>query len=174
KTIPVNGVKWEDAGSIELVSSGALLGEQQYLFERIEDEQIEAQVKKLTDTRAKNMETDSQKVTPIKEEMKFDDFMKMDLRVGEVKAAEKVVKSDKLIKLTVDTGADTRIIVSGIAKHFSAEEMVGKKVTVLANLAPRKIMGIESQGMLLFAENPDGSLKAVNPDSEAENGATIA
>lgn len=174
KTIPVNGVKWENAGSIELVNSGALLGEQQYLFERIEDEQIEAQVKKLTDTRAKNMETDSQKVTPIKEEMKFDDFMKMDLRVGEVKAAEKVEKSDKLIKLTVDTGADTRIIVSGIAKHFSAEEMVGKKVTVLANLAPRKIMGIESQGMLLFAENPDGSLKAVNPDSEAENGATIA
>ncbi len=174
KTIPVNGVKWEDAGSIELVNSGALLGEQQYLFERIEDEQIEAQVKKLTDTRAKNMETDSQKVTPIKEEMKFDDFMKMDLRVGEVKAAEKVEKSDKLIKLTVDTGVDTRIIVSGIAKHFSAEEMVGKKVTVLANLAPRKIMGIESQGMLLFAENPDGSLKAVNPDSEAENGATIA
>lgn len=174
KTIPVNGVKWEDAGSSDLVNSGAALGEQQYLFERIEDEQIEAQVKKLTDTRAKNMETDSQKVTPIKEEMKFDDFMKMDLRVGEVKAAEKVEKSDKLIKLTVDTGADTRIIMSGIAKHFSAEEMVGKKVTVLANLAPRKIMGIESQGMLLFAENPDGSLKTVNPDPGAENGATIA
>ena len=174
KTIPVNGMKWEDAGTINLVNGGATLGEQQYLFERIEDEQIEAQVKKLTDTRAKNMETESQKVTPIKEEMKFDDFMKMDLRVGEVKAAEKVEKSDKLIKLTVDTGVDTRIIVSGIAKHFSPEEMVGKKVTVLANLAPRKIMGIESQGMLLFAENPDGSLKAVNPESAAENGATIA
>ncbi|MBV6640107.1 MAG: methionine--tRNA ligase [Cyclobacteriaceae bacterium] len=174
KTIPVNGTKWEDTGSTEIVNSGASLGEQQYLFERIEDEQIEAQVKKLTDTRAKNMETDNQKVTPVKEEMKFDDFMKMDLRVGEVKTAEKVEKSDKLIKMTVDTGIDTRTIVSGIAKHFSPEEMVGKKVTVLANLAPRKIMGIESQGMLLFAENSDGSLKAVNPDAAAENGATIA
>ena len=174
KTIPVNGTKWEDTGSTEIVNSGASLGEQQYLFERIEDEQIEAQVKKLTDTRAKNMETDYQKVTPVKEEMKFDDFMKMDLRVGEVKTAEKVEKSDKLIKMTVDTGIDTRTIVSGIAKHFSPEEMVGKKVTVLANLAPRKIMGIESQGMLLFAENSDGSLKAVNPDAAAENGATIA
>ncbi len=174
KTIPVKGMKWNDTGSIEMVDGGASLGEQQYLFERIEDEQIEAQVKKLTDTRAKNMETENQKVTPIKAEMKFDDFIKMDLRVGEVKTAEKVEKSDKLIKMTVDTGVDTRTIVSGIAKHFSPEEMVGKKVTVLANLAPRKIMGIESQGMLLFAENADGSLKAVNPASEAENGATIA
>ncbi len=174
KTIPVKGMKWEDTGSIEMVDGGVSLGGQQYLFERIEDEQIEAQVKKLTDTRAKNMETENQKVTPIKAEMKFDDFMKMDLRVGEVKTAEKVEKSDKLIKMTVDTGVDTRTIVSGIAKHFSPEEMVGKKVTVLANLAPRKIMGIESQGMLLFAENADGSLKAVNPASEAENGATIA
>ncbi|XOV94358.1 MAG: methionine--tRNA ligase [Bacteroidota bacterium] len=173
KTIPVNGQKWDDAGTIKLVNEGARLGEQQYLFENIEDEQIEAQVKKLLDTREKNMASEK-KVTPVKEVMQFDDFMKMDLRVGEVKAAEKVEKSDKLIKLTVDTGVDTRIIVSGIAKHFSPEEMVGKKVTVLANLAPRKIMGIESQGMLLFAENPDGSLKAVNPETAAENGATIA
>ncbi len=174
KTLPVNSKKWIDTGSLNMVDASAKLGEQQYLFEKIEDEQIEAQVKKLTDTKEKNMETDNQKVVPIKEEMKFDDFMKMDLRVGEVKAAEKVEKSDKLIKLTVDTGVDTRIIVSGIAKHFNPEEMVGKKVTVLANLASRKIMGIESQGMLLFAENPDGSLKAVNPEEAAENGATIA
>ncbi len=174
KAIPVNSKKWDDTGSLEMVSEGAKLGEPQYLFERIEDDQIEKQVQKLLDTREKNIRAEKQQVKPIKNEMSYDDFMKMDLRVGEVKAAESVPKSDKLIKLTVDTGADTRIIVSGIAKHFSAEEMVGKKVTVLANLAPRKIMGIESQGMLLFAENPDGSLKAVRPDTTAENGATIA
>jgi methionyl-tRNA synthetase len=96
------------------------------------------------------------------------------MRVGKVLNAEKVEKSNKLLKLVVDTGLDQRTIVSGISKHFTAEEMVGKKVTVLINLAPRKIMGIESQGMLLFAENPDGSLKAVTPDDEAENGAGIS
>ncbi len=173
-TIPVSSKMWDDAGSIDLVGSGLKLGQQEYLFERIEDEQVEAQVQKLLKTKEKNMEEEANQVTPIKSEVKFDDFMKIDLRTGEVKAAELVPKSDKLIKLTVDTGVDTRTIVSGIAKHFSPEEMIGKKVTVLANLAPRKIMGVESQGMLLFAENPDGTLKAVSPDSEAENGSMIA
>lgn len=110
----------------------------------------------------------------LKEEIVFDDFVKMDLRVGEIKTAEKVEKSNKLLKFTVDMGMETRTILSGVAKHFSPEEMIGKKVTVMANLAPRKIMGIESQGMLLFAENSDGKLVAVNPEMEAENGATIS
>jgi methionyl-tRNA synthetase len=113
-------------------------------------------------------------VKPAKELVTFDDFAKMDLRVGQIKTAEKVEKSDKLLKFTVDTGLDTRVIVSGIAKHFTPEEMIGKKVVVLSNLAPRKIMGVESQGMLLFAENADGKLKAVAPDEGAENGAGIS
>ena len=98
----------------------------------------------------------------------------MDLRVGQVLTAEPVLKSNKLLKFTVDTGIDKRTIVSGIAKHFTPEEMIGKKVMVLVNLAPRMIMGIESQGMLLFAENKEGSLKAVVPDAAASNGAGIS
>ena len=119
-------------------------------------------------------EATTPKVSPQKEEIAFDDFMKMDMRVGEILEAEKVEKSNKLLKFKVDTGIDQRTIVSGVAKHFTPEEMVGKKVTVLVNLAPRKIMGIESQGMLLFAENEDGSLKAVAPAGDAENGAGIS
>jgi methionyl-tRNA synthetase len=98
----------------------------------------------------------------------------MDLRVGEILNAESVPKSNKLLKFTVDTGLDRRTIVSGVAKHFSSQEVVGKKVTVLLNLAPRKIMGISSEGMILFAENEDGSLKFVSPDTSAINGAEIS
>ncbi|WP_258099766.1 methionine--tRNA ligase [Marinoscillum pacificum] len=167
--------KWSDAGSIDLLNEGQKIDEPVLLFEKIEDKVVEEQVQKLMDTKKANeAEASASKVTPAKEEMTFDDFMKMDLRVGEIKTAEKVEKSNKLLKFTVDTGLDQRTIVSGIAKHFTPEEMIGKKVTVLANLAPRKIMGIESQGMLLFAENADGSLKAVTPNSEADNGATIS
>ena len=104
----------------------------------------------------------------------YDDFMKMDIRVGEILTAEPVPKSNKLLKFTVDTGLDQRTILSGVAKHFTPEEMIGKKVTVLTNLAPRKIMGVESQGMLLFAENENGDLKAVTPDELSENGAGIS
>ena len=167
--------KWSDAGSIDLLTEGQKIDEPVLLFEKIEDKVVEEQVQKLMDTKKANeAEASATKVTPAKEEMTFDDFMKMDLRVGEIKTAEKVEKSNKLLKFTVDTGLDQRTIVSGIAKHFTPEEMIGKKVTVLVNLAPRKIMGIESQGMLLFAENADGSLKAVTPNGEADNGATIS
>ncbi|MFZ9045628.1 MAG: methionine--tRNA ligase [Cyclobacteriaceae bacterium] len=163
---------WEKAGAGDLVNSGTALGKVGLLFEKIEDATIEAQVNKLQATK-QAMETDKN-VTPQKEVMTYDDFMKMDLRVGEILTAEPVPKSNKLLKFTVDTGIDKRTIVSGIAKHFSPEEMIGSKVTVLANLAPRKIMGVESQGMLLFAENEDGSLKSVTPGDESENGATIS
>ena len=125
--------------------------------------------------KAQNEPTDSSSdVAPAKDEITYDQFIGMDLRVGTVLTAEKVEKSNKLIQMTVDTGLDQRTILSGIAKHFSPEEMVGKKVVVLVNLAPRKIMGVESQGMLLFAENSDGSLQSVTPADESENGATIA
>lgn len=167
-------LSWDLAGSISLLDEHHEIGEGILLFEKIEDETVNAQVQKLMDTKKANEAADQPKIAPAKEEVTFDDFMKMDLRTGEIKTAEKVPKSNKLLKFTVDTGLDERTIVSGVAKHFTPEEMIGKKVVVMANLAPRKIMGIDSQGMLLFAENADGSLKAVSPDQEAENGAGIA
>ena len=166
---------WASAGSMNLLPDGHQLEQPVLLFDKIEDETVAAQVNKLMETKKANEAAAYvPEVSPAKEVASFDDFMKMDLRVGEIKTAEKVEKSNKLLKFTVDTGLDVRTIVSGVAKHFTPEEMIGKKVMVLSNLAPRKIMGVESQGMLLFAENADGTLKAVSPDQAAENGATIA
>ena len=105
------------------------------------------------------MEPATVEVKPLKPEITFDDFSKLDIRIGKVLAAEKMEKSNKLLKLTIDTGVDKRTVLSGIAQHFSPEEMVGKQVTLIANLAPRKMMGIESQGMVLMAEDGDGKLK---------------
>lgn len=175
KMLNQTNIQWDQAGTIDLLDEGSKIEEPILLFEKIEDKVVEEQVQKLMDTKKANeAAAAAPQVTPAKEEVVFDDFMKMDLRVGEIKTAEKVEKSNKLLKFTVDTGLDNRTIVSGIAKHFTPEEMIGKKVVVMANLAPRKIMGIESQGMLLFAENADGSLKAVSPDQSADNGATIS
>lgn len=166
---------WADAGGVDYLANGHQLNKATLLFEKIEDADVEKQVNKLLETKKMNeQETNTPEVPALKDEIVFDDFMKMDLRVGEVKTAEKVEKSNKLLMFTVDMGLETRTILSGVAKHFTPEEMVGKKVTVMANLAPRKIMGVESQGMLLFAENSDGKLVAVNPGKDAENGATIA
>lgn len=142
---------WQELGRTDLLADGHQLGKAELLFEKIEDEQIAAQVAKLEATRAAFEAEKPREVAPQKAEITYDDFAKLDLRVGKVVAAEKVAKADKLLQLTVDTGLDTRTIVSGIAKHFTPEEMVGKTVTVLVNLAPRALKGIESQGMLLFA-----------------------
>ncbi|MDW3195560.1 MAG: methionine--tRNA ligase [Cytophagales bacterium] len=166
---------WKDAGRSDLLAEGQTIAKAQLLFEKIEDAVVQKQVQKLMDTKAQNeKEAAGVTVAPAKDEITYDDFMKMDIRVGEILEAEKVPKSNKLLKFKVDTGIDQRTILSGVAKHFTPEEMIGKKVTVLVNLAPRKIMGVESQGMLLFAENEDGSLKAVAPDTDAENGAGIS
>lgn len=171
----LSSLTWEDAGRQDLLSSGQEITKAELLFEKIEDSVVEKQVQKLMDTKAQNeKEAAGVMVAPVKDEITYDDFMKMDIRVGEILEAEKVPKSNKLLKFKVDTGIDQRTILSGVAKHFAPEEMIGKKVTVLVNLAPRKIMGVESQGMLLFAENEDGSLKAVAPDVDAENGAGIS
>ena len=174
--LDLDSILWSHAGGIDLLPSGHTIKKATLLFEKIEDQTVEAQIKKLMDTKESNKaETSTQpKVAPEKDTVNFDDFMKMDLRVGEILTAEKVEKSNKLLKFTVDTGTDQRTILSGVAKHFTPEEMIGKKVVVMANLAPRKIMGVESQGMLLFAENEDGSLKLVSPDEAAQNGAGIA
>jgi len=169
----IDSKDWNFAGSSDLLKSGHQINKQDLLFTKIDDDVIEQQIQKLKNSKE---EKDSKQtnITPMKEEIQFDDFMKMDIRVGEILSAEPVPKSNKLLRFTVDTGIDKRTILSGIAKHFSPEKMVGKKVTVLANLAPRKIMGIESQGMILFAENEDGSLVSVTPSDTAENGATIS
>ncbi|AZQ43026.1 methionine--tRNA ligase [Nonlabens ponticola] len=167
-------IEWNDiAQKQELLHHGYKINKAELLFSKIEDEQIEAQLQKLEATKAANQIT-TPNLMPQKEETNYDDFMKMDLRVAEILTAEKLPKSNKLMVMTVDTGIDKRTIVSGIAKHFTADELIGRKVTVLANLAPRKLMGVESQGMILLAEDPDGKLVFVNPDDAVVNGATIA
>ena len=165
---------WDQAGSVDLITSGHQLNKAVLLFEKIEDKEVAAQVSKLLKTKKMNeQEGQTSELPAMKEEILFNDFTKIDLRVGEIKTAEKLEKSNKLLKFSVDIGLETRTILSGVAKHFTPQEMIGKKVTVVANLTPREIMGIESQGMLLFAENSDGKLIAVSPDDEAQNGAPI-
>jgi methionyl-tRNA synthetase len=174
-----NGVpNWEKSNQEIVVPAGTQLGESALLFSKIEDEQVEAQRQKLQASAAANEAAKAPSTTekthmPQKDDISFDQFMSMDLRVGTILEAERVPKADRLLKFLVDTGLDQRTIVSGIAKHFSPEEMVGKKVTVLMNLPPRKIRGVESQGMLLMAEDGDGSLRLMAPENGADSGAVI-
>lgn len=149
----------------DIVPAGHQLNAAELLFSQLEDSTIEAQVTKLKAAQEKSLAMNAT-AKPQKDPVTFDDFMKMDIRIGKVLEAEKVAKSDKLLKLLVDTGIDTRTVVSGIAKSYSPEEIVGKQVTMLVNLAPRKIMNIESQGMILMAENAAGKLALVQPDSD--------
>ena len=161
--LPASELKWDNIGCLTLLEPGHELGQAELLFEKIEDAVVEAQLAKLAATKAANAAANAT-VAPAKEEtVQFDDFAKMDIRVSKVIAAEPVPKTKKLLKLTVDTGLDTRTIVSGIAEYFTAEEMVGKQVLVLVNLAPRVLKGIESQGMILMAESPTGTLSIVAP-----------
>ena len=148
------------------------INEMPLLFSKIEDDVIEAQIKKLENTKINNQKTNPN-ANPMKEQISFDDFMKIDLRTATILEAEKVEKADKLLKLKVDTGVDVRTVVSGIAESFSPEEIIGKQVMILLNLAPRKIRGIESQGMLLLTTKPDGKLSFVTPDEKVENGIEI-
>ena len=161
-----------------LAKEGHQIGQAEILFAQIEDTEIQKQIDKLEATKTANKaEKASTKnnIMPQKETATFDDFSKIDLRVGTIIEAEKMPKADKLLVLKVDTGIDVRTIVSGIAEHFTPEEVVGKRVTVLVNLAPRALRGVESQGMLLLTQNAEGKLVFVNPEAEGvENGATIA
>ncbi len=156
-----------------LLPAGHHISEPQLLFRKIEDSEIEAQLEKLQNTKKENEMSDIS-VNPQKDTIAYEDFTKMDLRVGTILEAEKMPKTKKLVVMKVDTGIDTRTIVSGIAEFFSPEDLIGKKVTVLVNLAPRPLRGVESQGMILLAENPDGRLVFVGPeDGNAANGAPI-
>ncbi len=170
-------LEWNSITSSEiLLPSGHEINKAELLFRKIEDKEIEAQLAKLEATKKTNateMETIQQNLEPQKETITYDDFLKMDLRVGTILEAEKMPKTDKLIVMKVDVGLDTRTIVSGIAEHFSPEELIGKQVTVLINLAPRKLRGVESQGMILLAENEKGKLVFVNPDKTKVNPGSV-
>jgi len=163
---------WDNAGSADLVLEKSILPKPALLFERIEDKAIEEQVQKLLDTKEAN-QADAKQAKSAKENINFEDFSKMDIRVGTILEAEKVAKTKKLLKLKVDTGIDQRTIVSGIAEHFKPEEIIGKQVSVLVNLAPKTLRGIESQGMILMAEDADGSLRFVAPFVTTKDGSEI-
>ena len=163
------------AESSNLLPAGHQIGEAEILFAQIEDAEIQKQIDKLEATKKANVVATKNTIMPQKETTTFDDFAKIDLRVGTILEAEKMPKADKLLVLKVDTGIDVRTIVSGIAEHFTPEEVIGKRVTVLVNLAPRALRGVESQGMLLLTNNAEGKLVFVSPEKEGvENGATIA
>ncbi|GAL62123.1 methionyl-tRNA synthetase [Algibacter lectus] len=166
---------WKEVAIKEvLLPAGHKIGEAELLFSKVEDETIQKQLDKLEASKKAN-EAANKVVEPQKDTINFDDFTKLDMRVGTIIEAEKMPKAKKLLVLKVDTGIDVRTIVSGIAESFTPEEVVGKKVTVLVNLAPRALRGVESEGMILMTESEDGKLVFVNPDTDnVANGLTIS
>lgn len=172
KMLNMQPVAWFEAGNMDLLSESTDINAPELLFEQIDDKTIALQIEKLQQTKKENALSEAS-VEAQKEIISFDDFAKTDIRVGTILSAEKVAKTKKLLKLTVDTGIDKRTIVSGIAEYCKPEEIVGKQVSVLVNLAPKNIKGIESHGMILMAENPDGSLCFVSPEKPTKNGGTI-
>lgn len=163
---------WTQAGGIDILSVNSPINPAELLFERIEDEAIQKQIDKLNESKKQN-ELNNATVEPQKENIQFDLFEKMDIRTGIILEAEKVAKTKKLLKLKVDTGIDQRTIVSGIAEHYNPEEIIGKRVCVLVNLAPKQLKGIESQGMILMAENALGELSFVSPEKPFNAGCTV-
>ena len=173
--LPKEILKWDNLGRDDLLPAGHQLNKAELLFEKIEDEAIDKQLARLDAIREANRmaAAAAAPVEPQKPECTFDEFGKMDIRTATVLEAERVPKTDKLLKLTIDTGIDKRVIVSGIAEYYTPEQMVGKQICILANLAPRKIRGIESKGMILMAKQPDGKMRIVSPEETLRNGSTI-
>jgi methionyl-tRNA synthetase len=174
---------WQNAGKMKLLSVGYSLRAPELLFRKIEDSEISYQLEKLNAAVINKEQITTPSDAPantepaaieLKPAIQFDDFAKIDLKVGTIISAEKVEKADKLLKLQVDLGIETRIIVSGIALHFAPEEIVGKQVTVVVNLAPRKMRGIESNGMILMAEDKSGKLHFINPEQTIDPGASVS
>lgn len=163
---------WERLGSVDLLEAGHQLGKSALLFEKLEDTVIDRQIQKLLDTRKAN-EAAARRAAPIRDTIAFDDFTKLDIRVGTVLECTQVPKADKLLQFKIDDGLGGRTIVSGIAKHYKPEELVGKQVCFIANLAPRQLKGIPSEGMILSAENADGSLSVVMPQKAVEPGSEV-
>ena len=173
KMINIDSFDWNQLGSIDLLKAGHQLAEPELLFEKIEDETIQYQLNKLEEIKKANAAAEY-KPKDIKPTVSFEDFEKLDIRVGTIKNCEKVKKANKLLKFTIDDGTGTdRTIVSGIAKFYNPEELIGKQVCFIANFAPRKLMGIESQGMILSAENHDGSLSVTRIDREVKSGSQV-
>lgn len=163
---------WAELGQTNLLPAGHVLNKAELLFEKIEDEIVEAQVQKLLDTKKMNEEA-NYKANPVREHIGFEDFAKLDIRVGTVLECQKVPKADKLLQFKIDDGLETRTIVSGIAPYYKPEELVGKQVCFIANLAPRKLKGIVSEGMILSAENHDGSLAVIMPEKTVKPGSEV-
>jgi methionyl-tRNA synthetase len=163
---------WSEAGDENILAINHSLGTASLLFDKIEDDVIEKQLLKLEASKKEN-EMQNAVVEPAKENISFDDFSKMDIRVGTILEAEKVAKTKKLLKLKIDTGIDVRTVVSGIAEYYEPEQIIGKQVSILVNLAPRDIKGITSQGMILMAENADGRLAFVSPTENISNGGNV-
>ncbi len=170
--INLEKLNWAHLGHPNLLPAGHKVNKPELLFEKIEDATIEAQVQKLLDTKKANEEANVP-VKPAKESCSFDDFMKMDIRTGTIIEAEKVAKTKKLLKLKIDTGIDQRTVVSGIAEYYQPEDIIGQQISILVNLEPRKLRGIVSQGMILMAEDADGSLKFVSPVQSVKNGSEV-
>jgi methionyl-tRNA synthetase len=175
--LKIEALGWNDVTTkTDLLPAGHQIGQAEILFAQIEDAEIQKQLDKLEATKTANASINSAQVMESQKEIiTFEDFAKIDLRIGTIIEAEKMPKANKLLVLKVDTGIDVRTIVSGIAEHFTPEEVVGKRVTVLVNLAPRALRGVESEGMLLLTNNAEGKLVFVNPDAEGViNGAMIS
>jgi len=164
--------KWDEAGNIDILKPGHAINKPDLLFEKIEDEAIKKQISKLESTKKVN-ESASSKVMPSKDQVTFEDFTKVDIRTATILEAEKVPKTTKLLKLKIDTGLDIRTIVSGIAEYYEPETIIGRQISIVANLEPRKIKGIESKGMILMAEDKEGRLVMVTPAEKVSNGSPI-
>ncbi|MDR2834636.1 MAG: methionine--tRNA ligase [Bacteroidales bacterium] len=168
----IKKINWDETEKFHVIKSGHKINMPELLFERIENEQIDFQIEKLQKVKEQN-EKSNKKVEPQKNSINYEDFEIQDIRVGTILEAEKVIKADKLLKLLVDVGIDKRTIVSGIAKYYKPEEIIGKQVCVLVNLAPRTLKGIESKGMILMTEDSDGSLKFISPENICSNGSSV-
>ena len=171
--IQLQGLNWHDAKNQQLLSAGHQLGKPGYLFEKIEDAVIEAQLNKLHETRKANEELNKPQLPAQKELISYDDFTKLDFRVATIIAAEKIAKAQKLLKLTLDTGIDKRTVVSGIAEQYDPEKIIGQKVIILANLSPRNLRGVESKGMILMAEDANGKFGFITVDAAYEDGSIV-
>ena len=163
---------WNRLGATDLLEAGHRLGQTELLFEKIDDDLIQAQVQKLLDTKKAN-EAERYRAKPVRETIRIEDFAKLDIRTGKVLECVKAPKADNLLQFRIDDGLDKRTIVSGVARHYRPEELVGKEVCFVANLAPRKLKGVVSEGMILYAEDADGRLTAVVPETSVRPGSEV-
>lgn len=172
-------LNWDMLGKSDILPAGHAIAQAELLFSKVEDSEIEFQLKRLEEIKAQNEAKAAAAAAaeappePLAPECTFDDFAKMDIRTATVLEAERVPKTDKLLKLTIDTGVDKRVIVSGIAEYYTPEQMVGRQICILANLQPRKIRGIESKGMILMAKEPGGKMRFITPEETLRNGSQI-